>query len=519
MDRLLTAAVKGRLGLRAARRFAPLAITASFLLLLFSGSLFLLATQLTGLLQLDDIGYGDSYILYDVQHFQRTGEVYRDLSQPPYLPAQYSPLVYMMYALPRLNVFGNPFFGPRLVALTAFLLCVGVVISIVRALVPKRSGWLWGLLLATSIHPMEQWVLQIRGDFAAILFTLAAIRLLMARSPYAVLLAGACAGFATQFKFVYLAALLTGSLWLLLQRKWKEFAIFTAAAALSSGGLYFLFWLREPRMLAQMLALSPGIPDVLGCLKLVLQALRTPVFLLSLVALPVVVSRMWPRWMLLVLFVLISFGISGLAAVQAGGNVNYFFEGLLAMVPFAVLGTRYLLAWTRTSTGLASFLAAVILIAFLYSDGASFLRFVRFGPPALAANNARLRKTAAGLQGLRIFSTVPRMALLDPHPALMEPYLLTYMLRLGKADMGPILNRMHRAEFDIAITANDDITWRGVQVIAPQLRRALMAVYKPYCEFSNNIVYLPLARPTDGTMIQRLRQIGCVPYSPAPSFP
>ena len=101
-----TAAVKGRLALRAARRFAPLATTASFLLLLFSGSLFLLATQLTGLLQLDDIGYGDSYILYDVQHFQRTGEVYRDLSQPPYLPAQYSPLVYMMYALPRLNVFG-----------------------------------------------------------------------------------------------------------------------------------------------------------------------------------------------------------------------------------------------------------------------------------------------------------------------------------------------------------------------------------------------------------------------------
>jgi hypothetical protein len=519
MDRLLTVDVKGWLAVRAARRFAPLAIRASLLLLLSSGSVFLLATQLTSLLQLDEIGYGDSYILYDLQHFQRTGEVYRDLSQPPYLPAQYSPLVYMMYALPRLNVFGNPFFGPRLVALTAFLLCVGMVISIVRALVPARSAWLWGPLLATSIHPMEQWVLQIRGDFPAILFALAAIRLLMARSPYAVLLAGACAGFATQFKFVYLAALLTGSLWLLLQKKWKEFAIFAAAAALSSGGLYFLFWLREPRMLAQTLAISPGIPDVLGCLKLVLQVLRAPVVLLSLVALPVVVSRMWPRWMLLLLFVFISFGISGLAAVQAGGNVNYFFEGLLALVPFAVLGTRCLLAWTRTNTGLASFLAGVILIAFLWSNAESFLRLARFSPHALAANNARFRKTAAGLQGLRIFSTVPRMALLDPHPALVEPFLLTYMSRLGKADMGPILKRMHRAEFDIAITANDDITWRGVQVMAPQLRKALMAVYKPYCVLSNDIVYLPLARSADGTVIQRLSQIGCAPYTPAPSFP
>jgi hypothetical protein len=149
----------------------------------------------------------------------------------------------------------------------------------------------------------------------------------------------------------------------------------------------------------------------------------------------------------------------------------------------------------------------------------SFLGFVRFSPPALAANNARFRQTTAGLQGLRIFSTVPRMALLDPYPALMEPFLLTYMSRLGKANMGPILKRMHRAEFDIAITANDDVTWRGVQLLAPQLRRALMAVYKPYCVLSNNIVYLPLARPTDGTMIQRLSEIGCVPYSPAPSFP
>jgi Na+-translocating ferredoxin:NAD+ oxidoreductase RnfD subunit len=146
--------------------------------------------------------------------------------------------------------------------LTAFLLCVGMVISIVRTLVPARSAWLWGLVLATSIHPMEGWVLDIRGDFPAILFTLTAIRLLMTRSPKAVLIVGACAGFATQFKFVYVAALLAGSLWLLLRRKWKESAIFIAAAALSSGGLYFLFWLREPRTLAQTLALSPGIPDV-----------------------------------------------------------------------------------------------------------------------------------------------------------------------------------------------------------------------------------------------------------------
>jgi hypothetical protein len=525
-ERLGIADANGRLAFSVAGRFGPLATGVSLFLLLSSGSLFLLASQFNGLLLLDEIGYRDSYILYDVQHFQRTGEIYRDLSQPPYLPAQYSPLVYIIYALPRLNVFGNPFLGPRLVGLTAFLGCIAMVISIVRALIPVRSAWLWGVLLATSI-PMEQWVLQIRGDFLAILFALTAIRLLLIRSPYAVLLAGASAGFATQFKFVYLAAILAGSLWLLLRRKWKLLGIFAAAGACSSAGLYILFWFREPRMLAQILALSPGIPDVVGSLKLIRQVLETPVVLLALAALPGVISRLSPRWMLLFMFSLASFGMNGLAAVQSGANLNYFFESLLALVPFAVLGTLHLLAWSRTRAGLASFLAGLILFEWFLPKAESLLHFVRSGPHAAAMNDARFRKTAAGLEGLRIFSTVPRMALLDTQPALVEPFLLTYMSRLGKTDMHPILERVRRAEFDIAITADSDTTWRGIHHVTPQLRKALMLAYKPYCTLPNEItsisafplVYLPLAKSADGAVIDRLSRIGCMPYPPVPSFP
>jgi hypothetical protein len=517
-ERLRIADGRGRSAFRVAGRFGSLATGVSLFLLLSFGSLFLFASQFTGLLELDEVGYGDSYILYDVQHFQRTGEIYRDLSQPPYQPAQYSPLLYMIYALPRLNLFGNPFFGPRLVALTAFLGCVALVISIVRTLIPARSAWLWGVLLATSL-PMEHWVLQIRGDFLAILFGLAAIRLLLVRSRYAVLLAGASAGFATQFKYIYLAALLTGLLWLLLRRKWKEFGIFAAAAAFSSAGLYLLFWLREPRMLAQMLSFSPGIPDVSGGFKLILQILKTPVVLLALAALPAIISRMWPRWMLLLLFLLISFGIGGLAAVQAGANVNYFFESLFALVPFAVLGTLRLLAWSRTRAGLASFLAGLILIEWFLPRAELLLGFARFGPQAVAVENAQFRKTAAGLEGLRIFSTVPRMALLDPQPALIEPFLLSYMWQLGKTDMRPILERMSRAEFDIAITADNDMTWRGIHHITPQLRKALTLAYKPYCMLPAAIIYLPRSRSADGSVIERLNRTGCTPYPPVPSFP
>src|SRR5215467_5089536 len=77
--------------------------------------------EISHLFMLDEAGYGDSYILYDVLHFQKTGYIYRDLSKPPYLPAQYSPMLYILFSLPgRFLSSGNLFVGPRLLVLTAF---------------------------------------------------------------------------------------------------------------------------------------------------------------------------------------------------------------------------------------------------------------------------------------------------------------------------------------------------------------------------------------------------------------
>src|SRR5262249_43156147 len=189
-------------------------------LFLVTGSLFLLVQQLAGLYRMTEGAYGDSYILYDVLHFHRTGVIYRDLSQPPYLPAQYSPLVYMTYSFPARPASGNPFFGPRLVALGAFLLCVTVVVSIVRVLIPVRGAWLWGVLLATSTKSMAPWPLQLRGDFLGIFFSLLAVRLLLSRSRYAVLLAGLCSGLALQFKITLVASLIAGCFWLAVRKRW-----------------------------------------------------------------------------------------------------------------------------------------------------------------------------------------------------------------------------------------------------------------------------------------------------------
>ena len=307
--------------------------------------LVLLGLHASTLFSLDEAGFGDSYILYDVLHFQRTGMIYRDLAVPPYLPAQYSPMVYILYSLPGQLAFSeNPFVGPRIAALTSFALCVAVVASIARTLLPRF--WGWAVLLTGSIGSMWPWMLQLRGDFPGIFLNLLAIRLLLSPSRTALLCAGVCAGLATQFKIILVAALASGTLWLLAQRRWRDAATFAMLAVATSAGLYLFFHAREPRMFSQIFALSPGIVDVSGCLRLMRRAGSELVVPLAVLGLSSVAFR-GPRWKLLVAFVAISFALGGVFDLQVGGNINYFFEALFGTVPLAVLGIIRLMALSR----------------------------------------------------------------------------------------------------------------------------------------------------------------------------
>lgn len=488
--------------------------TAAVAVFFLTGCLSTAIVQLSGLFSMSDAGYGDSYILYDILHFQKTGVIYRDLSLPPYLPAQYSPLVYMLYSIPgRIARVANPFFGPRLIALAVFLLCVAIVISIARSLIPGRSVWLWATVLAGSIAVMRSWVLTLRGDFPGILFDLLAVRLLFGESRWRVLLAGLCAGFATQFKITYVGALVAGSLWLLIRRRWKDFGSFGAAAALSSVGLYLLLWGREHRMLQQMMALSPGIAEVPGLLQLIHHVISEPVVLLAALAISPAAWRAGSRWGLLTLFALMSFSIAALTDLQAGGNVNYFFEFLFATVPAAVLGVRRLTSWAGQRVGVALFVMALLASYPLSSAGRDLYYSARsaVGPTGVEARNLGFRKIERALRGKHIFSTVARLALLDTEPALMEPYLLSYSERLGKVDPTPILRRVREGEFDVVITASEPRSWRGIPHIGPDLHHAIEQSYRPFCVYSGYLLHLPKSHSEGNTLADALTGVGCRP--------
>ena len=141
-----------------------------------------------------------------------------------------------------------------------------IVVSIAKKLIPYRFAWGWGVLIVGSITWMDAWVLQLRGDFFGIFFGLAAIRLLMSRYRYTVLAAGLCAGMAIQIKLTLLAAGASGFLWLVLKRRFNDCAFFALGAGITTVGLFFIFWLREPFMVRQMTAVMPGIKDLHGSL-------------------------------------------------------------------------------------------------------------------------------------------------------------------------------------------------------------------------------------------------------------
>jgi hypothetical protein len=475
-----------------------------------------LSSQIPLIFQLDEVGYGDSYVLYDLVHFLNTGVIYRDLSQAPYVPSQYSPLMYMLFSLPGWIVsLENPFIGPRLFVLAAFLFCVAVVISIVRVLIPARYAWVWGLLLATSItgfQDWQNWLISLRGDLPGIAFSLLALRLLLARSRYAVMLAGLCAGLAMQFKITLVSALAAGFSWLLFQKRWRELAAFAAAGTLTSLGLYLLFWVREPRMVSQMMALSPGIADLRGCLKLTLKAIGEPITLLSLLAIPPVASHSWPGWAPLFLFAPISFVIGGLVDIQAGGNINYFFEALLALVPVAVLGLLRLIHWARRRISIAVFLSAAVLFDFLPPKVLDlYHQALYLENDRVAIENNQFRKAQEVLKRWHLFSTVPRLALLDSEPALTEPYLMSYIQRLGKFDPQPILERIRSGEFDVVITAAQSLSHRGIPHITPDLHRAIEDFYQPQCTMLGALIHVPRDRLKDSERAEELSRAGCVP--------
>ena len=216
---------------------------------------------------------------------------------------------------------------------------------------------------------------------------------------------------------------------------------------------------------------------------------------------------------LIAVFCAVSFVIAGLTDLQAGGDINYYFELLLAAVPLAALGVLWLVDLARRNAVFGFALTSVLILHLLTPaamrlyDDIGVLRQAWAQP-----NNAEFQKLEHALEGYRFFSVVPRLALLEPDPLLTEPYLMAYLHRLGKIDATPILEPVRRTEYELVITNISPRSWRGVSLVDPVLRSAISGSYRPYCQQNELLFHLPTgAAPADSTLAHHLKDIGCLP--------
>jgi len=223
--------------------------------------------------------------------------------------------------------------------------------------------------------------------------------------------------------------------------------------------------------------------------------------------------RRSPAALLLLTFAIVSFSIAALTDIQAGGNVNYFFESMFGLIPLAVLGLTYLIELARQQPALGLFLSVFLSLTVLeprVRELVSTLRD-RVAEPVRSQNETFLHLETA-LRGRHFFSTVPRLALLDSQPALTEPFLVSYLERLGKFDARPIVRRVAGGEFDLVITGSEDRQWRGIRHVPRDLQTAIDAAYEPSCTMLKDVFWLPrrLTRQS-GTLSADLASAGCVP--------
>jgi hypothetical protein len=237
-----------------------------------------------------------------------------------------------------------------------------------------------------------------------------------------------------------------------------------------------------------------------------LPRLEEPVVLLAMLAIPPVFFRFTTGRALVCIFALVSFVIAAATDIHPGGNINYFFECLFAVVPLAAIGVAKLLRISRRNVSMALFVVALFM-AQLTREKWPELRAViddaRHGFPIVTSENASFRQLQHALQGQHIFSTIERLALLDPAPALVNAFSFWTIPHPQL-----IYNRVRAEEFDVVLTRPVAERYRGVFHITPDLHKAISSAYVPYCIVGQILVHLPRNAPANDFK-QKLNQIGC----------
>jgi len=460
----------------------------------------------------ESVGYGDSYIFHTVEEFHRTGMLYPSIGPGNPTPTLYSPMLYLMHlaAWSATPTSDNRYLGPRLVELLWYFACIYAAAVLTHRLVRVKSAFWLGILLAASYSVVIFWVLQLRSDFPAIACSLLALIFLTKQGRRSPFYAGICAGLALQFKIVFVAAAVSGCIWLCIHKRWRDLVKFAAAAAVVSVGLYAAFAKHEPEMLTQILMMRKSVRHPPGVVVFLRQLIAEPGFVLAVAGMLPMASLLLTgrrrHVQLVMIFVIISLAAGTVGSLQAGASINYFYEALFAATPFAVLA---LLRLQTPRSGTAGLVVGLLLLTTHLLPGVAMtFRQLRSTASDIKSRNREYEELRVVLGGTRILSSIPDITALRPDPAIVDPYLLSYLSMTQGADLSLMITRLNLKYYDVVVTQPADYSWRGIPQLVPSLRTAIVGNYIPYCLLRDSLFHMPDGSPSL-PLEAKLRSIGC----------
>ena len=492
-------------------------LTAAVVIVLLVGTLCTAAGSFIGLINFRDVGYPDSANLLRVGDFVRSGRMYPDFHRPPYQLSVYAPLTYVLHAIP--YALGEQIglshqVAVRLGVLAAFVLCLTLLFWIGRVTSSSHVGGWLAVLFGASIFPLGDWTTQIRSEFWAIAFSLAAV-LIVIRSPgrQSLIAAAILAGMAPVVKQTFIAASAAVFIWLLASRSFKNAAIWSATVGLTLLGGFGIAWWREPTILEHLSALTQSAIDYREAFRFLMWALSQPAIPFTAFGLVLALSTRRKDVLLVSTFCALSWLIAAATILHAGGNVNYFWEPLLASSILAAYALREI----DGQGGLSRTASTLIALVFLWACAsivADDLRSLRDSFQSVASYEERRRRWVSFtsvIAGHRILSIEPSLTVLSADPQVPDPYLNTILELAGKWSYAPVIAQLDASQFDLVVVNRGyparELSYRGVPLWSAGVRRALNTTYRRGCTFEDFEIWLP--RRNSGTLLARLSEVGC----------
>jgi hypothetical protein len=258
-------------------------------------------------------------------------------------------------------------------------------------------------------------------------------------------------------------------------------------------------------MLSHIFVLRHPIPDPEGLISLAKRVTDPPALILGITAMPLVLVRFPKRWLLVFLYFLFSMLMAFAAAIQAGGNVNYFFESFFATAPFAAFAV---VQFGARRSGFAGILIAVlILIHVAPLVGYAYLEVRQL--PTTTARNHQMEKLQGVVAERKVLSFVPSVTRLTHEEIVTEPFLLSYLSSVGQYNLVPLKDRICRQEFATVIASADGDGWRGLPHVARGLHPVLAESYEPHCVLGQWLFMLPRTPTREADLVRELANIGC----------